>query len=150
MQTFTIVFFFSQPLCQNGQFKVLYCKCFTFGHVFSLAFFAEHSIMYVHFTYRNTLNQIKANLLQRRVPQNIMQTNYLYSTFTIYFFALQQNTIQLPPGVQIPPGAQLVRNEQGQLVFVIQQPAATSATTGHRMFVRQVRFGNRYICCKHF
>lgn len=71
-----------------------------------------------------------------------MQTNYLYSTFTIYFFALQQNTIQLPPGVQIPPGAQLVRNEQGQLVFVIQQPAATSATTGHRMFVRQVRFGN--------
>uniref|UniRef100_K1RCI1 Transcription initiation factor TFIID subunit 4 n=2 Tax=Magallana TaxID=2171616 RepID=K1RCI1_MAGGI len=48
-----------------------------------------------------------------------------------------QNTIALPPGVQIPPGAQLVRNEQGQLVFVIQQPAATSAATGHRMFVRQ-------------
>ncbi|XP_061189985.1 transcription initiation factor TFIID subunit 4-like isoform X1 [Saccostrea echinata] len=46
-----------------------------------------------------------------------------------------QNTIALPPGVQIPPGAQIVRNEQGQLVFVIQQPPATSAT-GHRMYVR--------------
>lgn len=96
------------------------------------------------------LNQIYSNLLQNQILSNIMQTNYTYNTLTIFYFALQQNTIALPPGVQIPPGAQLVRNEQGQLVFVIQQPAATSAATGHRMFVRQVRFGNRYICRKHF
>ncbi|XP_071175731.1 transcription initiation factor TFIID subunit 4-like isoform X1 [Mytilus edulis] len=39
------------------------------------------------------------------------------------------NTITLPPGVQIPPGTVLMRNEQGQLMFVPALHASQQPTT---------------------
>ncbi|XP_076110194.1 uncharacterized protein LOC143078989 isoform X2 [Mytilus galloprovincialis] len=41
----------------------------------------------------------------------------------------KRNTITLPPGVQIPPGTVLMRNEQGQLMFVPALHASQQPTT---------------------
>lgn len=58
------------------------------------------------------------------------------NSWNVFRHVLFQNTITLPPGVQIPPGTVLMRNEQGQLMFVpaLQQSASQpTSTPGQRI-----------------